>query len=162
MKKNLFYSKTQTNINQKKMKTQHYLLLLAIFVLTTSFTIACKKSNDNKPLVNTYWQLTHIEGETVTKSPAIPCIQFLSDGTFNGNLGCNSFFGNYFAKRKKISFDYLGATKKYCQDMKMEDHFGKVIRNGITHYKIEKDTLILLNKKTEVLRFIAATQKEEQ
>ena len=71
MKKNLFYSKTKykQNIQIKKMKTQHYLLLLAIFVLTTSFTIACKKSNDNKPLVNTYWQLTHIEGETVTKSP---------------------------------------------------------------------------------------------
>lgn len=144
------------------MKVQHYLLLVLVLIISTSFTICNKKGKDNKPLVETYWQLTHIEGIEVTNAPETPCLQFLPDGTFNGNLGCNAFFGNYFAKKKKISFEYLGATKKFCQDMKTEDHFGKVIRGGVNRYKIEKDTLILLNKKTEVLRFIAATPPAEK
>lgn len=144
------------------MKLRNILFLTLIFIITTSFVFCARKSQNNKPLVNTYWQLTHIEGIVVEHAPSTPCIQFMEDGTFNGNLGCNSFFGNYFAKKKKMAFDYVGSTKRYCQNMKIEDHFGKVIRNGITHYTIEGDTLFLRNKKNIVLQFIASTAPVEE
>ena len=133
------------------------LYLLLVVLISTGFVFCKKKKTelDAKPLVNTYWELAEIENVPIQKSPKTPYLLFTPDSKFNGNLGCNLCFGEYFAGKKKISLDYMGATKRYCSDMNVENQFTSAMKKEITHFSIDHDTLRLLNKKVEILRFIA-------
>jgi heat shock protein HslJ len=42
-------------------------------------------------------------------------IQFKSDGTLGGNVGCNSFGGNYKVDGSKIEFSQIMATLMFCE-----------------------------------------------
>ena len=110
----------------------------------------------NKPLQSTIWILKSIEKQNIDSNQSYkPYIVFDTNGRYFGNFGCNKFFGSYFAKKQKISMDYMGATKKLCSEMEIEKIFSKNIKQNMSHYKIFRDTLILFDNTSEKLRFIA-------
>lgn len=139
------------------------LFVLLIFLATACHTEQ-KTTTDttpvNFPLQNTYWELTNINCAPIGGAPDMPFIVFDGDGGFHGNLGCNSFFGNYTADDKKMSLSYKGSTKKLCSDMNLEKEFSKCLKEDLNNYVIVKDILIIRVKEREVLRFKAGAPKE--
>ncbi len=138
-----------------------------IFVSLIMAFSCCKSSKSTKSLnklqlVATQWNLTHIENEDIKNEFALrPFIIFDSAGTLRGNLGCNSFFGEYQLFRKnKIKIDYKGATKRLCDKMEVEKIFINAMKKDITNYKIEKNELILFSDKTEIMRFTGVDFRE--
>lgn len=109
-----------------------------------------------KPLLQTYWVLTHINGEPIGAAPKEASISFNDEGRVSGTLGCNNFFGTYFVKKDKMSIDYTGATKMLCSEMSVEEKYLAALKSDITHYTIHDSELTIYAKNQEVLRFHAA------
>lgn len=139
------------------------IVIVALLALSLTACMTAKKKAEmaqNKPLVGTYWVLKSVKGEDVPKSIITPNIVFKSDGRYSGNLGCNSFFGTYHCGKKKIKMEFEGATKRLCENMKVEKLFFANLHSEFTQYEIIEDTLILKDKNGEVLRFFAGVKPE--
>lgn len=110
---------------------------------------------DNSPFYETKWNLSSIEGEYIDSTSCMtkPYIVFFDDGTFTGNLGCNTFFGSYFQKKQKIELTFEGATKKLCANMGVERAMMKALKKEISQFEISGKTLILYQDKDEIMRF---------
>lgn len=141
------------------------MLVTGLFILSvciTSCMTAKKKkaSEQNKPLTETYWIMTHVKGETIAKSVIPPTIVFGTDGRYSGNTGCNEYYGTYHSRKDKITMSFEGATKRLCKNMKVEKLFLQNLHAEYRRYEIRKDTLYLMDTQGEVLRFIAGVKPE--
>ncbi len=105
----------------------------------------------------THWNLVSIEGQELetNKYPVNvkPYIFFDTAGTFNGNLGCNIFFGTYYQKKQKIEIEYGSATKRLCGNMEIEKAMMGAIKKDINNFTIEGKQLTLYSGKKEILKF---------
>lgn len=137
-------------------------VIVALSVVVSSCMTAKKKAEmaQNKPLTDTYWILKSVKGEDIPKCMITPYIVFDANGKFSGNLGCNTFYGNYQCGKKKIKMEFEGATKKLCQNMKVEKMFLSGLHTEFKQYEIDKDILILKDKDGEALRFFAGVKPE--
>ncbi len=106
-------------------------------------------------LVGTQWNLIAIDGMEISHDFALrPFITFDTTGGVQGNLGCNTFFGEYsVTKKHKMTLSYQGATKRLCQQMEVERLFLKALKRDVTRYEIKGDELILYVDNEEVMRF---------
>ena len=134
-----------------------YSLMALTLVLTCS---CCKSSKKNVkaekfPLIGTQWMLVALEGEEITKNFALhPFITFDTAGSFQGNLGCNTFFGSYeITKKQKMVFQYQGSTKRLCQNMEVERHFITAMKREVTNFELKGDELRLMSDNEEIMRF---------
>src|SRR5574344_2409346 len=100
-------------------------LILVMGACQTAQKTTQKQTSTTSPLQGTRWELTNINCTPIGTSPATPFIIFNTDNSFSGNLGCNSFFGSYFADDKKIEIKYNGSKKKLCSDMNLENACSK-------------------------------------
>ena len=113
-----------------------------------------KKTSGNLPLLNTKWILEKIDDSYIFfHDTDTAYIVFYDNYKFAGNFSCNIFFGEFSYGKKRIKLDYVGATKKLCQDMDIEERFFKTIKNDITHYYVAKNNLYLLYKLKVVCKF---------
>lgn len=96
------------------------LLLIAIFTLAALLS-ACS-SNDGFVLADTSWKLTSY-GAVGSQTPAVDGIdtrlEFGTDGTVSGTMGCNRFSGTYSQKDDTITFGPIAATEMACPDAQM-------------------------------------------
>lgn len=114
------------------------------------------ESVSNMPLQSTVWIFTSVENQNIDSHKLnSPFIVFDTNGRYFGTYGCNKFLGTYYTRKKRITMDFSGATKKLCSDMEIERIISKNIKQNITHYKISQDTLILFSNKTEIFKFKA-------
>ena len=138
---------------------KHYVitLLAATLVLVGCGCKTSKKSVKavEYPLVGTQWNLVAIDGEKISNEFALrPFITFDTVGGVQGNLGCNSFFGEYTVNKKhKMTLGYQGSTKRLCSQMDVEKQFMQVLKRDITRYEIKGEELILFAGNKEVMRF---------
>lgn len=141
-----------------------FMLVVCLIAGITSCVTAKKKAvmAQNMPLTETCWILTHVKGESIPKSYITPHIVFGKDGVYTGNLGCNSFFGNYTYRKDRIKMEYEGATKRLCQNMTVEKLFMQGLHAEFKKYEIRKDTLFLKDADGEVLRFIGTKELKPQ
>ena len=131
------------------------LIFLSIIVVSLLVFISGKreKNNDNLPLCGTKWVLKELYERSVTQNIDTAFIVFNESYKLSGNFGCNLFFGEFSYGKKKLKIDYLGATKKYCFNMTLEENFTKAIKDDITHYLIERDELYLFSKTKVICKF---------
>ena len=141
-----------------------YSLTAIILVL---FCSCCKTSKKNVktekyPLIGTQWMLVALEGEEFNKEFALhPFIVFDTAGSFQGNLGCNSFFGSYeVSKKQKMKVQFEGATKRLCSKMEVERRFLAVLKRDVTRYELKDDELTLFSENEELMRFKGVNLEE--
>ena len=141
-----------------------YSLTAIILILSCS---CCKTSKKNLktgkyPLVGTQWMLAALEGEEFNKDFALhPFIVFDTAGGFQGNLGCNSFFGSYeVSKKQKMKLQFEGATKRLCSKMEVERRFLAILKRDVTRYELKNDELILFSEEEELMRFKGVNMNE--
>ena len=139
------------------MRKVMYSLMTIILILSCSCCKTSKKNmkTDKYPLVGTQWMLVALEGEEFSKEFALhPFIVFDTAGSFQGNLGCNSFFGSYeVTKKQKMRFEFQGATKRLCSKMEVERRFLSILKRDVSRYEKHDDELILFSENEELMRF---------
>jgi len=144
-------------------------------ILTFTLCLTAGKMQDNKAkenskktdleLVEKYWKLIELSGDPVViedNNAKEPHIIFKAEGNkFNGNTGCNSFFGSYKTKEPgRISFSEVGSSMKMCLEMGVtEEKFLQAIKKADS-YVVANDTLSLNKARMAPLaRFIAVYLK---
>lgn len=143
-------------------KTVFILISISLVAFSCCKSAKSAKNGRNMPLVGTQWNLTHIEREDIMNDFALrPFLTFDSTGAIRGNLGCNTFFGEYQLLRKnKVRIEYMGATKRLCQKMDVEKKFINALKSDITRYETDGNVLILFSDKKEVMRFTGVDLSE--
>jgi len=131
-------------------------IIIFALLTTSAFVLHAgkhKKNADNLPLLNTKWILVEVFKNHVVQGIDTAFITFYDTYKLSGNLGCNLFFGEFSFGKKRMKIDYLGATKKYCFDMRLEEQFAKALRSDINRYYIEKNKLYLLFQNKTICKF---------
>lgn len=124
-------------------------LLLALFFTACNSINIQKEENlskTNTSLENTYWKAVSLYDKEVEVVKDEAHIKFDKNGSLNGSLGCNNFFGNFQTDENSIVFKRLASTKMMCQNMQVEDSFLKVLQNT-KKYKIKGETLSFFDEK---------------
>ena len=93
-----------------------FLLAITLFILA-----ACSSASAD---ITGEWRLISY-GDAGNTTPAIPnvdtSIKFDSNGQITGNVGCNSFGGNYEVNGDKITFSSIMSTLMYCEETSSQE-----------------------------------------
>ena len=93
-----------------------FLLAITLFILA-----ACSSAGTD---ITGDWKLISY-GDAAKTTPAIPnvdtSIKFDSNGQISGNVGCNSFGGNYEVNGDKITFSSIMSTLMYCEETSSQE-----------------------------------------
>ncbi len=146
----------------KKQILKYSLVLIIGISFVGCSVLKNNKKIENKPLIGTVWNVVKINKTEIPAIGNTPYILFSETGNYNGSTGCNKFFGTFFLNKKTISMENSGATKKMCANMEIERQFLSAIKKEINYYTIQADTLVLYEKTTEVLRFVASKNPVNQ
>ena len=120
-----------------------FLFLIALGLILS----ACAASGASVDLKGTAWKLVSY-GPVGNQAPAAAGIStsldFGNDGTVSGNMGCNSFGGNFEVKNGKLVFSRMISTMMACPgpQMAQEDAALKVM-NGTVRFQVEGNTLTI-------------------
>jgi heat shock protein HslJ len=132
------------NTKEKKMK-KSLLLCTTLFVIA-GLTLAACAGNASASVVGD-WNLVSY-GSPASLTPAAPNVEttvtFGSDGKLSGNVGCNSFSGDYKVDGSTITFSAVISTMMACADpiMQQESAVLSVFANSAT-FKIDGKTLTI-------------------
>ena len=87
-----------------------FILAITLFILAACSSASAEITGD--------WKLISY-GDADNTTPVIPdvdtSIKFDSNGQISGNVGCNSFGGNYEVSGDKIAFSSIISTMMYCE-----------------------------------------------
>jgi heat shock protein HslJ len=96
-------------------------LLLTILFILAVILIACSSASAD---ITGEWELISI-GNADNPTPAIPnvatSIKFDSNAQMSGNVGCNSFGGNYKISGDTITFSSTISTMMYCEETSAQE-----------------------------------------
>lgn len=126
------------------------LALLFSLILAVGCCDCRKRSKLEKPLLGTTWQLIQLMGQEVVAKGDTYTICFSENGTAAGAGDCNRFTATYSVdKTRALDIANLGSTRRYCENHAMESAYYDMLE-GITHYEMDGDNMILLRNGTLV------------
>jgi len=121
---------------------------MLIFLIALGLVLsACGVGGASVELKGSSWKLVSY-GPVGNQVPAAAGIttslDFGKDGTVSGNMGCNSFGGNFELKNGKLVFSQMISTMMACQgpQMAQEDAALKVM-NGSVSFQVDGSTLTI-------------------
>jgi len=113
--------------------------LLAILVLT-----AC--ANGSSASIQGQWKLVSY-GSTSSQKLAVPnvdtSVEFGSDGTVKGSVGCNSFGGDFTVNSNTIIFGAIAATEMFCEAIADQEAGTFAVLQDKTTFVLDGDTLTI-------------------
>ena len=124
---------------------------LLVSLLLAAGCCDCRKRHKlEKPLVGTTWQLVQLMGQEVVATDDSYTLCFSENGTAAGAGDCNRFTLTYTVdKSRALDMDNLGSTRRYCENHAMESAYYDMLE-GVTHYEMDGDNMILLRNGTLV------------
>ena len=124
--------------------------LLFSLILAVGCCDCRKRSKLEKPLLGTTWQLIQLMGQEVVAKGDTYTICFSENGTAAGAGDCNRFTLTYAVdKSRALDMGNLGSTRRYCENHVMENTYYDMLE-GVTHYEMDGDNMILLSNGTLV------------
>ncbi len=121
------------------------LVLVGLFTLAALILSACSSGTDAPTLAGTSWVLVSygpVENQVQAAEGVDTQLVFSTDGTFNGNMGCNGFQGEYKQSGSQITFNRMISTMMACEEPRMTQEtttFG--IMNGKTIFEMKDGQL---------------------
>ena len=88
-----------------------------ILGLLFGFALAACGGEESASLVGQWALVSHgpAESQTPAAEGVDTSIEFKSDGTLGGNVGCNGFGGDYKVKGYEIAFGQIMSTLMFCE-----------------------------------------------
>ena len=115
-------------------------IIPAIFILA-----ACTTGSSEE--ITGVWRLVSY-GNPSSLTPAAPdvdtSIEFKSDGTLGGNVGCNGFGGDYQVNGSAIEFEQITSTLMFCEGPAGEQETATLAVIGASAtFSLDGDTLTI-------------------
>ena len=127
------------------MKHTAFILILIPALLFT----ACSDGQDGSDLAGTSWSLVShgpVDAQIAATQGVDTSLTFGSDGKVGGNLGCNSFAGEYTQEEDEIILGPLAATLMACQEARMSQETAAfAVLNGSVHFMVDGNTLTIFS-----------------
>ncbi|SNT37116.1 META domain-containing protein [Antarctobacter heliothermus] len=123
--------------------------------------IACAQQRADAALLNTYWRLDTLDGETfpmqATQREPHMVLEASESGAYRAMIGCNRMRGAYTLDGGALTFSPAAATMMACPEPldALEHRFGEVMAD-VTGYAIEAETLVLRNADGDHLAIFTA------
>jgi heat shock protein HslJ len=119
--------------------------LLAFLIVSGLTLSACGLAGN--PVKGTSWKLVSY-GPAGKQIPAAAGIEtsldFGTHGRVNGNVGCNSFGGNYEVKNGEIVFTEMLSTMMACQGPQMDQEKAVLqVMNGTVGFQLQGNSLVI-------------------
>ena len=133
------------------MSNAGFILCFILCGMFTAFLSGCKTSTHlsngaDASLVETYWKLTELMGQPVSRpepNKKEAHIILKSDNRLQGFAGCNNIMGAYELKNEfSLTFSDVASTLMACPEMKTEDALKEVLEQT-DNYTIKGNTLSL-------------------
>lgn len=112
---------------------------------------------------NTLWSLAALTYPDGTVSDLVPdtkiTIQF-ADGEFNGNGGCNGYFGTYELDGDMITLGPVGSTQKLClpEEINAQESAYFAQLSTVTQFALSENILLMLNADGNAIFVYEATE----
>ncbi len=124
--------------------------LVTIFALSVLILSACASGETVSASPTGEWTLVSY-GDTSNPTPALPevetSINFNEDGTFGGNVGCNSFGADYKVNGEKITFGSIMSTMIFCEGISdQESAVLAILTDKTVSFAMNEDQLILTSE----------------
>jgi len=125
-------------------KMRFYLLVIVAGILLA----ACSAGASASLSLTGTWKLVSY-GDPVNPTPAAAEVDtsviFDKKGTISGNVGCNSFGGNYKVDGNSITFEPISSTLMMCEDPAIGDQETAVLNTlaETVTYAIDGNTLTI-------------------
>ncbi|MGD2247874.1 MAG: META domain-containing protein [Candidatus Methanofastidiosia archaeon] len=125
-------------------------LLLLLLVCILSSVVAGCISQESYELEGTLWKLDSYMNDECYLVSVLPHTEITAQfqgGRFNGNAGCNNYFGNYQISGNAITIGTVSSTRMYCEPAEiMEQEGGYLARfESASEYQIQGNTLKMTN-----------------
>ena len=123
-------------------------LTIITFLIVSGLVLsACTSNVTSVSLPGTTWKLVSY-GTVGNQTPSAPGIEtslaFGTDGQVSGNLGCNSFSGDYEVKDGNIVFGPLASTLMACPDPQMtQEGTAFQVLTGTVRFELTGSTLTI-------------------
>jgi heat shock protein HslJ len=138
-----------------------FMALMVAFIAVGCCAPCRSRVKNAKPLEGTVWHLVKVGGESYTL-PADGFNIILKDNGLGGRGACNSLLGQYATGEKlALRFSHLGSTKMLCPENEALEMKLIKILSQTTHYDIDYDMLMLINK-GEVIAVFKAQPEESK
>jgi heat shock protein HslJ len=119
---------------------------IILITLVLLFLTACSGASAD---ITGEWELIS-QGDVSNPTPAMPnvdtSIKFDSKGQMNGNVGCNSFGGNYKTGSDTVTFNSVASTMMYCEETNTQEQsvLGIFCSDGVKlPFQLNGDTLTI-------------------
>ena len=115
------------------------LILLAAFILA-----AC--SGGSSASIQGDWNLVSVSGPAaqLTVDPQVETlITFGADGKLSGNVGCNSFGGDYTVDGNALTFGPVASTLMFCQETAEQEAITLAVFQEKATFVLDGDTLTI-------------------
>lgn len=140
-------------------RTTLFSLIILISALAVVGCCDCRKrSKLEKPLVGTQWQLVQLMAKDVVAEEDSFRLTFMSNGTIAGKGDCNVLSATYsMSASRELKISNLGSTRRLCKNYEQENAFMDMLE-GVTHYEMDADHMLLLSNGTLVAILRAVTE----
>lgn len=127
-----------------------YLPLLAtLFILSTILLSACGTTDTPAKLAGTSWKLVSyglVEGQISAVEGIDTQLDFGSDGSVSGSMGCNRFSGSYSQKGDSLTFSPIAVTEMACPEPQMtQESSAFQVMVETVKFKMKEDTLTIFS-----------------
>ncbi len=99
------------------------LALVTLFALSVIILSACSGGAASASPTGEWTLVSY--GDASNPTPALPdvetSINFNEDGTFGGNVGCNSFGADYKVDGDRITFGSIMSTMMFCNEVSTQE-----------------------------------------
>lgn len=139
------------------------ILVIILSLFTFNSCSNAKNQSSNKELVSNLFEIIELSGNEVSRKGATITFN-LDKNMVYGTSGCNNFSGSFRLNNDTIDFGPIGATKKLCSDMALENELLKLL-NGTKLFSVQDSILYLMENEGAILlkaRLIALEQKDLQ
>ena len=124
--------------------------LLPLFLFSCTATQQIEEKPDTPLQLQGEWNLQTLRGVAPATSIHLPTLEIdLKENRITGNSGCNNYFASIEScSPTTLSFLPIGATRILCLSENIESDYFQALEE-VTTYKIQANTLLLLNKQGE-------------
>ncbi|MGA2490101.1 MAG: META domain-containing protein [Anaerolineales bacterium] len=123
------------------------LTILTLLLATGLILLGCASQGSLAGLKGTSWKLISY-GPVGKQTPAAvgieTSLEFNAAGEVDGNLGCNSFSGNYVMKGGNVIFSQIISTMMACLGPQMDqERLALKVMNDMVRYQVQGNTLVI-------------------
>lgn len=123
--------------------------MLILSIVLGAVITACAVSGASVNLNGTSWKLVSygpVGNQTPAAAGITTSLDFGNDGTVNGNMGCNSFGGNFEVKNGKLVFSQMISTMMACLGPQMAQESAALkVMNGTVSFQVDGSKLTIFD-----------------